>query len=199
MCIYSFFFIDLSTHEFGRHHSTYTSIMSSSAAHMASNTSELIYISIIFRTWPTRGQTSNLAYSNIKRTSTVSNWFLSVRDMRTYWCWGVLIRWSRRMNVSELWLIPRLPESDRTPISLRCLSKLDMRQSRLFNAWLRQEPCCRPFAKSGCFRKSLIQYDLTSCWTDDQEWELCLLNVALEPLYIHKEGAVDYVGDRDSS
>ena len=26
--------------------------------------------------------------------------------------------------------------------------------------------------------------------------ELCLLNVALEPLYIHKEGVVDYVGDR---
>jgi len=33
MCIYSFFFVDISTHEFGRHHCTYTSIMSSSAAH----------------------------------------------------------------------------------------------------------------------------------------------------------------------
>jgi len=31
---------------------------------------------------------------------------------------------------------------------------------------------------------------------DDQEWELCLLNVTLEPLYIHKEGVVDYIGDR---
>ena len=58
-----------------------------------------------------------------------------------------------------------------------------------------------PVLRNKSFAERLI-HEITDttiqayCWTDDQVWELCLLNVALEPLYIHKEGVVDYVVDR---
>ena len=57
-----------------------------------------------------------------------------------------------------------------------------------------------PLAARNVSKKDVLQIILVLGWgivePDDQVWELCLLNVAVEPLYIHEEGVVDYVGDR---